>query len=181
MQFTLSDYNQRQDYMDAIDNIQYKAGGTNTAAALNMIRNQGKLTTLSQKKNQSIFDSISIIILFLKVALHVNNPFFFLGFGGQGDRPHLKNIVVLLTDGDSNSFEQTVAEARATREAGIHIIVVSIGTWLNSIQVKEIASDPDSQSVYHVDSFDDLGRIGNSLKMLLCDGEQLYFLNVKGL
>ena len=87
----------------------------------------------------------------------------------------------MLTDGDSNSFEQTVAEARATREAGIHIIVVSTGTWLNSIQVKEIASDPDSQSVYHVDSFDDLGRIGNSLKMLLCDGEQLYFLNVKGL
>ena len=179
MQFTLSDYNQRQDYMDAIDNIQYKAGGTNTAAALNMIRNQGKLTTTLSQKNWSIFGSI--IILFLRVAHHVNNPFFFLGFGGQGDRPHLKNIVVLLTDGDSNSFEQTVAEARATREAGIHIIVVSIGTWLNSIQVKEIASDPDSQSVYHVDSFDDLGRIGNSLKMLLCDGEQLYFLHVKGL
>ena len=52
MQFTLADYNQRQDYMDAIDNIQYKAGGTNTAAALNMIRNQGKLTTLSQKKSK---------------------------------------------------------------------------------------------------------------------------------
>ena len=52
MQFTLSDYNQRQDYMDAIDNVQYKAGGTNTAAALNMIRNQGKLITLSQKKSK---------------------------------------------------------------------------------------------------------------------------------
>ena len=51
MQFTLSDYNQRQDYMDAIDNIQYKAGGTNTAAALNMIRNQGKLTTTLSQKN----------------------------------------------------------------------------------------------------------------------------------
>ena len=55
MQFTLSDYNQRQDYMDAIDNIQYKAGGTNTAAALNMIRNQGKLTTLSQKKSKYLW------------------------------------------------------------------------------------------------------------------------------
>ena len=68
------------------------------------------------------------------------------------------------------SFEQTIAEARATREAGVHIIVVAIGGWLNHIELKEIASDPDSQSVYHVNSFDDLGRIGTSLKMLLCDG-----------
>ena len=102
-----------------------------------------------------------------------------VGFGGQGDRPYLKNIIVLFTDGRSDSFDQTIAEARATREAGIHIIVVSIGGWLYDIELQEIASDPDSQSLYHVDSFDDLGRIGTSLKMLLCDGNKLYFLYVK--
>ena len=42
MQFTLADHNQRQDYLDAIDAIEYKAGTTNTAQALNMIRTQGK-------------------------------------------------------------------------------------------------------------------------------------------
>ena len=42
MQFSLADYNQRQDYLDALDRVQYRAGTTNTADALNMIRTQGK-------------------------------------------------------------------------------------------------------------------------------------------
>ncbi len=54
-------------------------------------------------------------------------------FGGQGDRPHLKNLAVIFTDGGSNSFDATIAEARRTREAGIHIIVVAVGGWLNMI------------------------------------------------
>ena len=44
MQFTLEKYDQRQDYLDAIDAVQYKAGTTNTADALNMLRNQGTCT-----------------------------------------------------------------------------------------------------------------------------------------
>ena len=83
---------------------------------------------------------------------------------------------MLFTDGGSNSFDQTIAEARLTREAGIHIIVVAVGGWLNMIEIKEIASDPDAQSVYHVDNFDDLGRIGTSLKRLLCDGKNPLWL-----
>ena len=69
MQFTLSDYNQRQDYMDAIDSIQYRAGTTNTAAALSMIRNQGKLPALSTK-HRSIFDSIVIRLYYFFLKLH---------------------------------------------------------------------------------------------------------------
>ncbi len=95
----------------------------------------------------------------------------FAAFNGQGDRPHLKNIVVLFTDGGSNSFDATIAEARRTREAGIHIIVVAVGGWLNKIEVEEIATDPDSQSVFYVRNFDELQRFSNSLKILLCDGE----------
>ena len=62
MQFTLSDYNQRQDYIDAIDRIQYRAGNTNTAAALSMIRNQGKLLAASAK-HRGTCDSITISFL----------------------------------------------------------------------------------------------------------------------
>ena len=78
---------------------------------------------------------------------------------------------MLFTDGGSNSFNQTIKAARETREADIHIIVVAVGGWLNMIEIKEIASDPDDQSVYHVDTFDDLVRIGTALKRTLCNGK----------
>ncbi len=41
MQFTLADYNNRQQYLDAINDIKYRPGTTNTADALNMLREQG--------------------------------------------------------------------------------------------------------------------------------------------
>ncbi len=75
--FGLNDYNTRDQYLKAIDEVRYKRGTTNTAAALQLLREEG--------------------------------------FGHPGDRSNMKNIVVLFTDGGSNSFDKTIQEARKAR------------------------------------------------------------------
>ena len=53
----------------------------------------------------------------------------------------------------------------------MHILVVAVGDWLNMVEIREIASDPDVQSVFNVEDFDSLTEISGALKQLLCDGK----------
>ena len=48
--------------------------------------------------------------------------------------------------------------------------------WVNIVEIKEIASDPDVQSVFAVNNFDELSRLSAILKQMLCDGKILISL-----
>jgi Mg-chelatase subunit ChlD len=87
----------------------------------------------------------------------------------RGDDPTNRNIVVLFTDGNSNDFDSTVREARELRVSGVTVLVVVLSDWVNMYEIREIASDPDTDSIFQVASFNDFDRITNSLKTLLCD------------
>ena len=86
-----------------------------------------------------------------------------------GDRPDLRNIVVLMTDGGSNDFAETLKEARLAREAGITIVTVGIKHWVNMVEIREIASDPDDRNVFSIESFDLIIRIQNDVKAIICN------------
>ena len=87
----------------------------------------------------------------------------------NGDVPALKNIAIILTDGGSNKFEDTIAEARLTRQAGINIVSVGVSGWVNMVELNEMATDPDRLSVFNIESFDVITRIRADLKAILCD------------
>ncbi|ELT92983.1 hypothetical protein CAPTEDRAFT_220507 [Capitella teleta] len=89
----------------------------------------------------------------------------------NGDVPALKNIAIVLTDGGSNKFEDTLEEARLTRQAGINVISVGVSNWVNMIELKEMATDPDDLNVFNIESFDVITRIKSDLKAILCDQE----------
>jgi collagen type VI alpha len=132
VRFNLSAYNSRQELKDAIDDIPYDRGTTNTADALRVLRTE-------------VFTE--------------NN----------GDVPALKNIAIVLTDGGSNKFEDTLEQARLTRQAGINLISVGVTNWVNMIELKEVATDPDELNVFNIESFDVITRIKSDLKAILCD------------
>ena len=46
----------------------------------------------------------------------------------RDDRPQ---TVYLVTDGNSDDSQRTLAEAMLTKDAGIHVIVVVVGNWFN--------------------------------------------------
>ena len=88
-----------------------------------------------------------------------------------GDRDDLNNVAILLTDGNSNDFAQTLLQARLAREQGITLITVGINDWINMDELREIASDPDDLNVFQIDKFDQITRLRNDIKAILCDRE----------
>ena len=55
----------------------------------------------------------------------------------RDDRPQ---TVYLVTDGNSDDSQRTLAEAMLTKDAGIHVIVVVVGNWFN-MQVSACSHD----------------------------------------
>ena len=88
-----------------------------------------------------------------------------------GDRPNSVNIGIVITDGKSNNRDSTLAEAVATRKLGVHLVAVGVGPSIGIRELNGIASDPDSENVYHVRDFDALTSILNPLIIESCNGE----------
>ncbi len=84
----------------------------------------------------------------------------------HGDREEQRNIAVLFTDGRSGN---TGEESQLTRDAGVVLIAVGIGSGINMTQLKEIATDPDELHVFSVDSFDLMASIHANLQMAMCN------------
>ncbi|XP_076089636.1 matrilin-1-like, partial [Mytilus galloprovincialis] len=74
----------------------------------------------------------------------------------NGDRPDVKNIAIIITDGVSNvNAETTILEAEKARDVGIHIYAIGIGLS-NLTELHGIASVPAKDNSLDVQSFDEL-------------------------
>ena len=92
-------------------------------------------------------------------------------FGANGDpRPDKRQVAVVFTDGNSNDVDATLNGAAAAKERNIEFIVVAMGKWVNTVEVRGIASDPDDLNVLYVEDIDKLGEHANSLRNLICAG-----------
>ena len=57
----------------------------------------------------------------------------------RGDRPDVPNVLVLITDGNSNDPEATFREAYLAKAAGIHIITVGMFILISHCVFRAIA------------------------------------------
>ena len=92
----------------------------------------------------------------------------------NGDRRGVRNVLVLLTDGQSTDPSATVQaamNARSRTENPIQIITVGIGASANEAELKSIASSPVDSNYFKESSFDDLSAAFSSLNLALCQGE----------
>ena len=95
----------------------------------------------------------------------------FDGVSTNGDRSHKRNLIVLLTDGGSNDMAATLKAASATRVGGATIVTVSIGNWVNWMEINELTSDPDDKNVFRAGKFTDLANLVGDMKNILCNGK----------
>jgi len=85
-----------------------------------------------------------------------------------GDRPTAKNVVVLLTDGESNeNYQDTIPSAQALKDAGVKVISIGIGIAKDT-ELNAIASSP--KDVFKVDTFDDLEKVEQDIVAGSCRG-----------
>lgn len=98
----------------------------------------------------------------------VSNRIFSMA-GGEDTR--LRNIAVLITDGNSNDFAETIAAAKELKLRGVGILVLTIGNvdWINFNEIYEISSDPDALNVFRITNLESTTGVAKRLKTALCD------------
>ena len=86
-----------------------------------------------------------------------------------GDRSGVPNVVVLLTDGQSNvNRASTAAEALRARNAGVRLIVIAMGQDVDNAEINAVASDPDSSNVYVMNDVTQLEQTASDVLDELC-------------
>ena len=92
-----------------------------------------------------------------------------LNNGARADSEGVPKIAVLLTDGKSNQYPIDIA-APALRNAGVQVYTVGIGN-IDIDELTLIASDPDDEHVFILNSFDDAAGFANSLSITTCESK----------
>ncbi len=87
----------------------------------------------------------------------------FRGSNG-GNRPRIPDVLILITDGIPNEREDdTIPEARDTKDANIFIISVGITSNVNVAELRQISSADDVLAIDDFAALDDnLGRLAQS-------------------
>ncbi|VDI82665.1 Hypothetical predicted protein [Mytilus galloprovincialis] len=93
------------------------------------------------------------------VGSHIFQP-------SSGDRINARNILVVITDGQSNNHVATIAQANYLRNNNILIIAVGIGSGISKSELDRMASGPSY--VLHVEDFNALSHIYDSIHSIAC-------------
>ena len=92
-----------------------------------------------------------------------------------GDRPDNRDLIILLTDGESDDNEASLREAKLLRARGVHVMTVGIGSWLDIFELQAMASYPYQDNMIMVGNFTDLERFLFTFRDAVCDSMYLYF------
>ena len=90
------------------------------------------------------------------------------GFAHNVARSNVARIAVVLTDGLSADERQTAKEARLAQKAGIKVFAIGIGSGVDMIEIRNIASDPSDDYVFQVADFASLDAIKDTLAIKTC-------------
>ena len=90
--------------------------------------------------------------------------------GHGGDRPGVKDVLILFTDGNAHDLQTALMEAKLLKEAGVRVITIGAGVKSAvkrfESELKQMASDPETDMMM-VD-FEDLSGFANEAFPLIC-------------
>ena len=88
----------------------------------------------------------------------------------NGDRPDVQNIAIVMLDGASNSERDEIRNAVAARKAGIQIYVVGITESVNEVNVRLMASQPQTKNgnFFLPKDFYSLATVADNLVLTMC-------------
>ena len=87
---------------------------------------------------------------------------------GKSARPGIPNMLIVLTDGQSQ--DPVTDAAQSLRDSAVTIFAVGIGNGYDIGQLRDMATDPDSQHVYKA-TFNNLDEVVKSIKDRACMGK----------
>jgi len=87
----------------------------------------------------------------------------------------LREQAVLVTGvGGSSNQWQTQQQAYLARKAGIHVVAVGAGRWLDRYELNNVVSQPRTRNAIFADSFSTLHRDATaSVRNIICNSEYI--------
>lgn len=114
-------------------------------------------------------------------ALNFTGERYFVEAAGSRAQEHVSQVIILITDGESN--DDVKVPATKLKARGISVYVVGIGIQ-DVNELKEIASKPFEKFLFSIDSFDILQKLPSSLLQTVCfavesqiKGKQIWSVN----
>lgn len=100
-------------------------------------------------------------------------------------RKSATKVALVITDGSSDSFQDTINEAKITKEAGIVLFALGIGN-INKAELKAISSPPECTHVILLAGFSEIDNVVQEIEKAACRGRYMdlriqYKLNAKKL
>ena len=104
----------------------------------------------------------------------VRNNVFVTTNGARLNDPAVSKLAVIITDNPSSNKTLTQSEAWSTRNAGIGLVTIGVGTYLDLYELSAVASFPYSSNMMTVSSVRNLTLITDNVKRIICNGETLH-------
>ena len=103
------------------------------------------------------------------------------GFQNSRQSQGVPSVMMVLTDGNTNTGPQPAGPAAAAIADGIHILAVGIGNGINEAQLKTFASGPDS--VFLINGFtpEDFDEVIRPLRDAACSSKCNSNLKIRGI
>lgn len=159
----LTDYTSLSTLTSAIKNIPYDGLRTNTSGGIWMMVCHNYLPPFwwsITRSNQNSYSNLGPLFQSDNLMTSAN-----------GDRSDVQNVAVLITDGCTNiDMSKTIPTALAAKVKGNHMVSIGIGGDVNLLELRAIASDPQTENVLFADSWTDLPGIVTSLVTSMCNG-----------
>ena len=84
----------------------------------------------------------------------------------NGDRSSATNILIIVTDGQSEDQQATLQQAAALHNLGVNVLAVGVGDSVDQTELAGIASSP--YNVFTVSNFDALSALESTLQRAAC-------------
>jgi len=89
-------------------------------------------------------------------------------------RPGVSRIAIVITNGNSMDAVATRDEADLTRRAGINIMAVAVGTWLDINELRGSVSYPSDRNTLRVDNYESFGSVVYTLRQSICGSKYAF-------
>ncbi|XP_046373560.2 cartilage matrix protein-like isoform X1 [Haliotis rufescens] len=89
-------------------------------------------------------------------------------FAADIARPEVAHVAILMTDGQSKNLTNTYMESQRAHKAGIYLFAIGIGQFVDTLELNDIASNPDDDFVFQVDDYTALTSIKDLLAIKAC-------------
>lgn len=93
------------------------------------------------------------------------------------NRSSAKKLLLIVTDGrttplnNKQGMELLQVPVQNLKTKGVHVIAVGVGDLINNEELNLMATDPDNENVFHIDDYDKLFNMVDTISQAVCTTE----------